>query len=87
MPITAAQKAAAEVVQRAAAHDPSPCVRLVAGPGTGKSSVIEARVCWLLANNVPPESIWAVSFTRASAHDLRIRVHRHSSEPGYEAAD
>src|SRR5438552_7606149 len=86
MPITEAQIAAAEAVQHAAAHDPSPIVRLVAGPGTGKSSAIEARVCWLLANNLPPEMIQVVSFTRASAHDLRIRVHGHSSEPGYAAA-
>lgn len=51
--ITSAQIAAAEAVQLAAAHDGSDQVRLVAGPGTGKSSVIEKRVCWLIANGVP----------------------------------
>ena len=49
MPITPEQIAAAQAVQHAAAHDSSACVRLVAGPGTGKSSAIEARICWLLA--------------------------------------
>jgi DNA helicase II / ATP-dependent DNA helicase PcrA len=87
MPITSDQITAAEAIQLAAAHDNSSSIRLVAGPGTGKSSAIEARVCWLLANNVPPENIRAVSFTLASAHDLRIRVHSHSSEPGYGAAN
>lgn len=37
MAITAQQIRAAEAVQRAAAHDGAPQVRLVAGPGTGKS--------------------------------------------------
>jgi superfamily I DNA/RNA helicase len=86
MPITPGQIAAAQAVQRAAAQDPSPTVRLVAGPGTGKSSSIEERVCWLLANAVPPNAIWAVSFTRASAHDLRRRVHSHGTEAGFEGA-
>ena len=37
MPITAAQKAQAEQRQWTAARDGAPQVRLVAGPGTGKS--------------------------------------------------
>lgn len=86
MPITPAQLAAAQAVQLAAAHDPSPRVRLVAGPGTGKSSSIEERICWLLSQNVPAHSIHVVSFTRASALDLRNRIHVYSMQPGYEAA-
>jgi hypothetical protein len=38
MPITQAQQTAAEHQQWQAAQDPSPQVRLVAGPGTGKSA-------------------------------------------------
>ena len=37
--------AEAQSTQAAAASDPSPQVRLVAGPGTGKSKTIEGRVC------------------------------------------
>jgi hypothetical protein len=57
MAITPDQIAAAEAVQLAAAHDDSPSVRLVAGPGTGKSSAIEARVCWLLANGAAGQEL------------------------------
>ena len=57
MAITPQQIQAAETVQRAAAHDGSAQVRLVAGPGTGKSFSIEERVRWLLAQGVHPRSI------------------------------
>ncbi len=86
MAFTAAQIAAAVAVQNAAAHDPSTTVRLVAGPGTGKSSSIEERVCWLLSQNVSPARIHVVSFTRASTLDLRRRVHARAQEFGYEGA-
>jgi superfamily I DNA/RNA helicase len=86
MSIRPEQIAAAEVVQHAAAHDEAPCVRLVAGPGTGKSSSIEERVCWLLSQGVPADQIHAVSFTRAAAHDLRLRVHAQAQKLGYESA-
>lgn len=84
--ITDDQKAAAQAIQHAAAHDSSPQVRLVAGPGTGKSASIEERVCWLLSQGVPAEQVYAVSFTRASAHDLRLRIHAQALKLGYEAA-
>ncbi len=74
MPITQAQIQAAKAIQDAAAHDGSAQVRLVAGPGTGKSFSIEERVCWLLGQGVPANGIAVVSFTRASATDLRNRV-------------
>jgi len=50
-------------------------VRLIAGPGTGKSSTIEERVSWLLQQNVPPAQIAVISFTNASVVDLRLRLH------------
>ncbi len=65
------QIAAAEATQHAAAHDGAGRVRLVAGPGTGKSFVIEERVRWLLNQGVDANRIFVVSFTRASARDLR----------------
>lgn len=60
--------------QERAARDPHPQVRLLAGPGTGKSFVIEERVRWLLENGISPKSIFVVSFTRASSADLRRRI-------------
>jgi ATP-dependent DNA helicase UvrD/PcrA len=87
MPITPDQIAAAEAVQNAAAQDSQAQVRLVAGPGTGKSQAIEARVRWLIAHGVDPKAICVVSFTRASALDLRLRIHANATEPGFETID
>lgn len=75
----------AQSVQVAAASDPSPQVRLVAGPGTGKSKTIEERVCWLLGQGVDQDRIAAVSFTRASAQDLSLRVAEACQQAGHEA--
>jgi DNA helicase II / ATP-dependent DNA helicase PcrA len=88
MPITPQQIAAAQQAQHTAAQDPNPRVRLVAGPGTGKSSSIEERVRWLLSTGVQPERIAVVSFTRAAATDLRGRVHGYcvaNGQPSGEA--
>ena len=84
MPIIPAQVAAAEAVQHAAAHDGAAQVRLVAGPGTGKSASIEERVRWLMSHGVAADAICAVSFTRASARDLRTRIHGYATTPGLE---
>ena len=76
MPVTQQQIQNAKLVQDAAAHDLTQTIRLVAGPGTGKSFVIEGRVHWLLASqNIPPENIIAISFTRAAAKDLKERIY------------
>ena len=64
MPITAAQKAQAEQRQWAAARDSAPQVRLVAGPGTGKSHTIEKRVADLLTNGANPENVYLIFYSR-----------------------
>ena len=74
MPLRPEQIAQAALVQETAAHDDAAHVRVVAGPGTGKSATIEARVCWLLEQGVEPASIVAISFTRAAADDLGKRI-------------
>lgn len=74
MPITKVQQVAAEGKQTVAATNASKQVRLIAGPGTGKSRSIEHRVCWLLENGVSASEIAVVSFTRASARDLKSRI-------------
>lgn len=86
MPITQSQIQAAELIQQAAAHDVSPHIRLIAGPGTGKSFAIEKRVCWLLSSGTTPAEICAVSFTRASALDLRCRIQSYCAGNGQPAA-
>ena len=65
---------AAQTAQQNAAQDPSPQVRLIAGPGSGKSRTILMRLQYLVSQGVPPDSIYVISFTRASASDLRARV-------------
>jgi DNA helicase II / ATP-dependent DNA helicase PcrA len=82
MPIPQNAITAAQAVQRAAAEDAAKTVRLVAGPGTGKSSSIEQRVCWLLAQGIAPGRIFVISFTRASAKDLRERIKRYCEAQG-----
>jgi DNA helicase-2/ATP-dependent DNA helicase PcrA len=87
MPITQQQIRNAETQQHAAARDPNPRIRLIAGPGSGKSFAIQERVHWLLSRNVSPNRIFVVSFTRASTLDLRNRVHRYCEERGQQAVD
>jgi DNA helicase-2/ATP-dependent DNA helicase PcrA len=86
MPITPQQIQTAENLQHAAAHDPRGQVRLIAGPGTGKSFAIEERVYWLLNNGVNPHRIFVVSFTRASSHDLRNRITAYCSARGIQTS-
>ncbi len=74
MPITDRQRALAQERQWAAARDTSPQVRLVAGPGTGKSHTIEKRIADLLTGGIPAENIYAISFTRAACAELSGRV-------------
>ena len=86
MALTQAQIQAAQAAQHTAARDHRQQVRVVAGPGTGKSSSIEERVRWLLAQGVQPAAIYAVSFTRASALDLRQRIHTFCVQNGHPTA-
>jgi len=74
MPITPAQRAAAEQQQLVAAQDQALQIRLIAGPGTGKSRTIEKRVGRVLVQNVAPGQIYVISFTRATCEELRTRV-------------
>jgi DNA helicase-2/ATP-dependent DNA helicase PcrA len=82
MPLTQAQIRNAQLQQDTAAHDPQRQIRLIAGPGTGKSFAIQERVRWLLSNGVPPSRIYVVSFTRAAALDLKRRIQRYCQEKG-----
>jgi len=54
---------------------PSPPVFIVAGPGTGKTTVLALRVLkHIFVDEFPPESIIATTFTRKAANELRSRI-------------
>ena len=49
--------------------------RVVAGPGSGKTTVLIARVAHLIAHHtVPPWQILAITFTNKAANEMRQRV-------------
>lgn len=47
---------------------------LVAGPGSGKTSVIVRRLAYMIEQGVRPESMIAFTFTRKAANELKERV-------------
>ena len=57
-------------VQLAIAGYPNSPLRVLAGPGTGKTSAMMRRVARLLEAGIPPHEILTVTFTRTAAHDL-----------------
>jgi hypothetical protein len=86
MPFTEEQRARAKRAQARAAEDERPQVRLIAGPGTGKSYTIEDRVCWLLENETDPKCVFAISFTNAAAADLRHRIIQSCTNQGHDGS-
>src|ERR1700677_2288108 len=49
-------------------------LRVIAGPGTGKTTTLTARVDVLLERGVAPERILLLTFTRRSAREIVRRV-------------
>ena len=68
--------------QLQAARDMNQRVRLIAGPGTGKSRSIVDRVDYLLSQGTLPTELFVISFTRASAADLQRRIVDHCTQTG-----
>ena len=63
--------------QLAAVHAQQPCVAVVAGPGTGKTKTLTARIAWLIEQQgARPEEITAVTFTNQAAAEMRQRLCR-----------
>ena len=49
-------------------------VAVIAGPGTGKTHTLAARIVHLLETGAAPETVTAVTFTRQAATELRTRM-------------
>lgn len=58
-------------------------IRVIAGPGTGKSYATKRRVARLLEEQVPPDKVLAVTFTRVAAEDLHRELQK-LNVPGSE---
>lgn len=85
MPITPQQRQQAEAQQWQIARDPARHIRVVAGPGTGKTHTIEKRVEHLLNSGADPRGIYTISFTRASATELGDRLAKRLSTTPHAA--
>lgn len=87
MAITQRQRDLATANQNNVAHEINSPIRLIAGPGTGKSFTIQERVSWLLQNGVAPDTIFVISFTRASSVDLQGRIYDYCRKQGHPSPE
>lgn len=63
--------------QREAVTQPLQSCLVLAGAGSGKTSVLTARICWVIEKEgVSPDRILAVTFTNKAAEEMRRRLRR-----------
>src|SRR3989441_7965977 len=66
--------------REAVTHDAGPLL-IIAGAGTGKTTVITRRIAWLIAQRkARPEEILALTFTDKAAAEMEERVDTRSEE-------
>ena len=69
--------------QRRAVLAPDGPLLIVAGPGSGKTTVLAARIAYLiLSRQAPPTSILALTFATKAARELRARLAGLLGDPG-----
>src|ERR1700691_728550 len=62
-----------EAQRAAVTHEGGP-IRVLAGAGTGKTTVLSARVAWLLATGTPADRILLLTLTRRAARQMVDRT-------------
>src|SRR5687768_4452300 len=68
-------------MQRKAVEHPGGPLLVLAGPGTGKTGVLFARIAHLVGERgVSPERVLALTFSRRAADEMRARVTAQSPE-------
>lgn len=61
--------------QQQAVKNETPQLLIVAGPGSGKTTVLTKRLAYIISEkNVPPEKCLAITFTRKAAQEMRERL-------------
>lgn len=72
--------------EKAMNHTTGPAI-VVAGPGSGKTTVVTARILKLIqTENIPPKSILAIAFNRKAVEEMQNRIaQRVSTEEGIPA--
>ncbi|MDE0555093.1 MAG: UvrD-helicase domain-containing protein, partial [Candidatus Poribacteria bacterium] len=60
--------------QKAVKHKTGPAI-VIAGPGSGKTTVVTARILNLIQiHNIPPSHILAIAFNRKAVEEMETRV-------------
>ena len=70
-----------EAQQQAITHRDGPAL-VLAGPGSGKTTVLTGRVHHLISEGIAPASILVVTFTRAAAKEMETRFLRGAKQAG-----
>jgi DNA helicase-2/ATP-dependent DNA helicase PcrA len=71
--------------QRSAVEQLDGPVLVIAGPGTGKTQLISARVGYILEKtDTPPDAILLLTFTEAGVQAMRERLAKLIGKPAYD---